>query len=298
MTPLHILFTIDCDAVALKRATRDVPRSWEQSARAIEGYCTRLLAAGIPPTLFLAHEAAAEHEPMLAELTVRGVELGLLIHPPTMELGRFNQDFGSYSAQDQRLIADFAAERFADAVGARPRSVRAGKYSASDDTFRVLAELGFRQGSLSRPGWNLPRFAARWDGAPHDAHYAHESSRLRAGELPLLELPLSTDPQQRHVDGMPYELMIDAGSHDALHMPVIEARLAAMDAEQTPFRALCFTTTTNVDYYADNQHSSTLEQLIDTVLALSGRYELAPVTLAGAHQRYRLLHSAGAAIPA
>jgi hypothetical protein len=299
MTPLHIVFTIDCDAVALKRATRDTPRSWEHSGRAIEGYCTRLLAAGITPTLFLAHEAVAEHEPMLAELAARGVELGLLIHPPVMEMGRFRQDFGTYSAQDQRLIADFAAERFADVLGARPRSVRIGKYSASDDTFKVLYDLGFRQSSVSRPGWNIPRFAARWDGAPHDARYVHESSRLRAGDLPLLELPLSTDSAQRHVDGMPYDLLIEAGSLDALHAPVIEARLAAMEAAQTAFRTLCFSTTSNVDYYHDdNPHSRTLERLIDTVLALGDRYELAPVTLSGAHQRFRLLHSAGSAIPA
>jgi hypothetical protein len=296
--PLHILFTLDCDAVALKRAARDVPRSWELSGRAIEGYCMRLLAAGFTPTLFLAHEAVAEHGPLLEELAGRGVELALLVHPPTMELGRFQQDFGTYSADDQHQIVDFAAERFADVLGARPRSVRTGKYSASDATYKVLYDLGFRQGSISRPGWNLPRLAVRWDGALHDVHYADATSRLAAGDLPFLELPLSTDPSQRHTDGMPYELIIDAGSLEALHLPVIEARLAAMEAAETPFRALCFSSGSHVDYYTDdNIHSRTLEALIDALLALADRYELAPVTLAGAHQRFRLLHTTGSALP-
>jgi hypothetical protein len=289
-TPLHIIFTLDCDVVALKRGARDVPQSWEQSARAIEGYCERLLASGFPATLFLAHECAAEHGPLLEDLAGRGAELGLLLHPPMMELGRFKQDFGAYGPDDQRLIGDFAAERFADAVGVRPRSVRTGKHSASDTTYKVLYELGFRQGSLARPGWEVARFAARWQGAPADAHYVDPADRLRAGELPFFELPLSTDPSQRHADGTPYELTIEAGSLDALHRPVIEQRLAAMEAADAPFRALCISSCNRPRYYRDDdQHSRTLEALIDLVAALGSQYDLVPTTLSGAHERFRYL---------
>jgi hypothetical protein len=288
--PLHIAFTIDCDTVALKHGARDVPRQWEQSARAIEGYCTRLLACGFAPTLFLAHEAAAEHAPMLEELAGRGAELGLLLHPPTMELGRFKQDFGAYNAEDQRLIADFAAERFADAVGVRPRSVRTGKYSASDATFKVLYDLGFRQGSLSRPGWQIPRFNVRWEGAHAEPHYVDVTNRLQPGDLPFFELPLSTDPARRHIDSMPYEMAIDAGSLDVLLRPVLEGRLAAMANAGTPFRALCISSSTRPDYWRDdNPHSVTLEGLLDIMLALDEHYELIPVTLTGAHGRFRAL---------
>ena len=287
---LHIIFTMDCDVVALKRSARDVPHSWEQSARAIEGYCSRLLAAGFTPTLFLAHESAAEHSPLLEELAGRGVELGLLLHPPMMERGRFAKDLGAYSPEDQRLIADFAAERFADALGVRPRSVRSGKYSASDATYKVLYDLGFRQGSLSRPGWEIPRFATRWEGALPDAHYVDPASRLKPGSLPFFELPLSTDPQQRHVDGMPYELTVDAGTLDVLLWPVIEHRLAEMAAAGTPFRALCISSSNRPDYYdGDNQHSRTLDALIDAIAALEAEYNLVPVTLVGAHERFRSL---------
>jgi hypothetical protein len=287
---LHIAFTIDCDTVALKHGARDVPRQWEQSARAIEGYCTRLMACGFAPTLFLAHEAAAEHAPMLEELAGRGAELGLLLHPPTMELGRFKQDFGSYNAEDQRLIANFAAERFADAIGVRPRSVRSGKYSASDATYKVLYDLGFRQGSLSRPGWEIPRFNVRWNGAPADPHYVDGSNRLRPGDLPFFELPLSTDPEHRHIDGMPYEMVIDAGSLDVLLRPVLEQRLAAMATGDTAFRAICISSSTRPDYWRDDDpHSVTLEALLDIILALGEQYELVPVTLTSAHQRFRAL---------
>jgi hypothetical protein len=286
--PLHVAFTIDCDSVALRRAARDVPNQWEQSARSIEGYCSRLLACGFAPTLFLAHETAVEHAPLLDELAARGVELGLLLHPPMMELGRFKKDLGAYSPEDQRLIADFAAERFADALGVRPRSVRSGKFSASDATYKVLYDLGFRQGSLCRPGWEMPRHAVRWAGAPAEPHYVDANDRLRPGDLPFFELPLTTDPSQRQTDGMPYEMAVDAGTVDALLRPVLERRLADMAAAGDPFRAICIGSSTRPDYWRDDDpHSKTLEALIDTVLALGDQYDIVPVTLTGAHQRYR-----------
>ena len=285
---LHIVFTMDCDSVALRHTERNAPRSWEQSARAIEGYCSRLLVAGFTPTLFLAHECAAEHVPLLEELAGRGVELGLLIHPPMMELGRFKRNLGEYSPEEQRLIDAFAAERFADAIGVRPRSVRSGKYSASDATFKILYEAGFRQGSISRPGWEIPKFASRWSNAPHDAHYTDPDRRDQPRDLPFFELPLTTDPSQRYADGMPFELTIDTGSVEALHRPVIEARLAAMEAANVTFRALCITTANRFDYLDDdNQHSKTVDALIAYLEQLASQYEIVPTTLAAAHEHFR-----------
>ncbi|MEN9938150.1 MAG: hypothetical protein RLZZ387_4729 [Chloroflexota bacterium] len=287
-TPLHIAFTMNCDVVALRRGTRDVPQSWEQSARAIEAFCVRLTSAGYPVTLFLAHEAAAEHAPLLEEMAARGGELGLLLHPPTMELGRFKQDLGTYSAEDQRLIADFAAERFADALGSRPRSVRTGKHSASDTTFKVLYDLGFRQGSLSRPGWEIPRLGMRWRGAYPDAHYVDPADRLRPGELPFFELPLSTDPEQRQLDGMPYELTLEGGTLEALHRPVVERRLSDMAAAGTAFRALCLTASSRIPFFDDDSpHARTLDALLDLFDELASSYEIVPVTLTAAHERFR-----------
>jgi hypothetical protein len=292
--PLHIVFTMDCDSVALKHNSREVPRSWEQSARALEGYCSRLLAAGFPPTLFLAYECAAEHVPLLEELAGRGVELGLLVHPPMMELGRFKRNLGEYSPDEQRLIVDFAAERFADALGVRPRSFRAGKYSASDATFKVLYDLGFRQGSLSRPGWEIPKFAMRWGEAQANPRYTDAASRLRPGELPFFELPLSTDPSRRSLDGMPLDLTVDAGIFDDTHRVVIERRLSEMDADAAPFRALCLTTANRFDYFdGAGQPSKTLDALLAHLDELASQFEIVPTTLTGAHERFRRMRVEG-----
>jgi hypothetical protein len=287
--PLHVVFTLDCDSLALKANAREQPKSWTQSARAIEGYCTRLLAAGFPVTLFLAHEAAHEHMPLLDELSGRGCELALFVNPPVMEGGRFKRELGEFSTEDQRLILDYAAERFADTTGVRPRSIRIARFSASDATFKTLYDLGFRQGSISRPGWEIPRFAMRWANSYAFARYVNSDDRLRPGELPFFELPLTTDPAQRHVDGMPYELAVDAGSLDALLRPTLHAHLARLDANAPPFHALCITSGNRFDYY-DNQnpHSHTLEALIDELLALKNKYEIVPLTLNGAHQRFRM----------
>src|SRR3954452_15873418 len=162
---LYILFTMNCEPSAgiptgkQKRPTQH-PQTWEQSARSIEGFCNRLSSMGYPATLFVSAACAEEHGPLLEELAARNIELGLYVHPPTLEGSRnprFPRHLGNYTAKEQRALIESATERFYDALGSRPHSFRSGAFSASDATFQVLYELGFRQGSLSLPGRDLPR---------------------------------------------------------------------------------------------------------------------------------------------
>ena len=192
---LYILFTMDCQPVAVKSA-KQAPKTWSQSARAIEGFCNRLSGMGYPATLFVSAACAEEHGPLLEELAEHNIELGLYVHPPTLDGSRYPRHLGNYAEKEQRTIIESATERFYDAIGSRPRSFRSGAFSASDATFQVLYELGFRQGSLSIPGRDLPRYAVSWNGAETAPHYVNPADRLRAGALPFLELPVTSDPDR------------------------------------------------------------------------------------------------------
>jgi hypothetical protein len=292
---LYILFTMNCEPVAIKSAKQG-PKTWVQSARTIEGFCDRLSGMGYPATLFVSVACAEEHGPLLEELAGRNIELGLYVHPPALAGSRYSRHLGNYAATDQRAIIAAAAERFYDAIGIHPRSFRSGAFSASDATFQVLYELGFRQGSLSIPGRDLPRDAVSWSGAETAPHYVNPSDRLGAGALPFLELPVTSDPDRWYRRGFPYELCIENSSVEDWHRPLIESSLERLEADHAPFRSLCLFTHNGLDYHrADDQHSITLEKLLAYLDTLAGRYELAPTTLASAHQHFRQLMAGGEA---
>jgi hypothetical protein len=269
------------------------PQTWEQSARAIEGFCDRLSSMGYPATLFVSAACAEEHGPLLEELTGRKFELGLYLHPPTLEGSRkprFTRHLGNYDTADQRALIESATDRFYEAIGSRPHSFRSGAFSASDATFQVLYDLGFRQGSLSIPGRDLPRDAVSWNGAETAPHYVSPADRLHAGTLPFLEVPVTSDPERLYLRGLPYELCIENSRVEEWHRPLIEHTLEHLEAEQAPFRTLCLFTHNGLAYYrAEDKHSQTIEGLLEYFDTLADRYDLVPTTLAGAHQHFRQL---------
>jgi hypothetical protein len=282
---------MDCEPVT-RRDLKSGPKTWELSARAIEGFCDRLASAGYPVTLFVSARCAEEHGPMMEELAGRGVELGLYVHPPTLDAQSYTRHLGEYRAEEQRAIVEQALERFYDALGLRSRSFRSGAFSASDVTFPMLYQLGFRQGSLSIPGRDLPRDAVRWTDAEQDTHYVDPSDRLRAGPLPFLELPVTSDPNRFYRQGHPPDLCIENSTVDDWHRPLIEQHLDRLAAKNAPFRTLCLYTQSGLAYYQDDdRHSATVERLIDYFDELAERYEIVPVTLASAHDRFRRLVS-------
>ncbi len=287
--PLHILFTMDCEPVT-RKGVKSGPKTWELSARSIEGFCNRLSSAAYPATLFVSAECAEVHSPLMEELLGRDIELGLHVHPPSVDADRFTRHLGQYHAEEQHAIVEEALERIYDAISIRPRSFRSGAFSASDETFPVLYQLGFRQGSLSIPGYDLPRDGVRWVGAELDTHYVDPADRLRAGTLPFLELPVTSDPNRFYRQGHPSDLRIENSTVDDWHRPLIEQHLERMASTNVAFRTLCLYTHSGVAYYQDDdRHSITIEKLIEYFDELAERYELIPTTLAGAHERFRQL---------
>src|SRR5262249_47512679 len=113
---LHVVMTLECDAVA-RRGSAGGPRNWELSARAIDGFCTRLLRRGFSPTVFVAPQAAAAHAPLFEELASCGVDVGLLIGGEGHYLGNCTRD-------EQRAMLEAHVRAFQDALGMRPQSAR------------------------------------------------------------------------------------------------------------------------------------------------------------------------------
>lgn len=284
---LHVIFTMNCFPASNKLG-KEVPKNWEQSGRAIDRYCARLSDAGFPATLFVAPGCAAFQAPLLEDLAARDVELGLLLHPQSLDR-KYKKYLGQYGAEQQEEIIAASLRGFQDALRRRPQSVRSAMFSASDATYPLLAAYGFRQASLASPGRQAGKHAADWTGAVRDAHYASQASRLAAGDLPLLEIPVTTDADQVR-GGLAPELAVENGTVDAWHRPLIEGQLERMERSAEPFRALCFYTRNCHSYHpGDGQLADTLDVLLQYLLTLEERYDVHPITVSGAHGSYHRL---------
>lgn len=282
---LHVLFTMNCPPAG-GRAEPHGPGDWELSGCAIDTFCTRLLRAGYPPTLFLTPEAADRHAPLWEEVADIGADVGLLIHPPGLRGAGYKGYLGSYPRDEQRAIVAESLRRFMGALGHRPQSVRSAMFSASDDTFSVLSEAGFRQASVSSPGRRIPRHRAVWTGAAPDAHLANATSRLHAGFLPLLEVPVTTDAS-RCRGGVSPDLAIENGTVERWHRPLIGGQLERQAAQAVAFRTLCFVTSSRLPFHdLSHRHGRVLDGLVEHLDTLEEQYEIIPTTLAGARGHF------------
>lgn len=285
---LHVVFTMDVHSAATQ-SDPEGPRSWQLSAQAVDGYCAALARAGFPATLFLTPRCAAEHEPLVEEVTSYGCEAGLLLHPPSLEGVGGSRLLGHYPRAEQGRIVQHALDQFQDALGSRALTCRGAFFSANDDTFGLLAELGFRQGSLSNPGRQISKHAALWQGAPIQPHFASASNRLERGDLPFFEVPVSSDPGQVR-GGLAPDLAIENGTVDAYHRPFVQGHLERQSAESTGFRALCLTTRNCFAYHdRGDRLRQALDGVIDLIRGLGESYTIVPTTVRGAHAAYHTL---------
>ena len=80
-----------------------------------------------------------------------------------------------------------------------------------------MAELGLKHGMLSIPTRVLPQCASVWAGAPLDIHYANVYNRILPGNLDLVNVPMTIDPDSRMWGGAhPQDLrieLVDAKNH-------------------------------------------------------------------------------------
>jgi len=205
-----IYFTLSTDCEATQPAI-DNPDLGERSTR---GLAEVLEKEGWRGTFFVIPTDIEAHPAMYRELDEGGHEVGLHIHPAAQGYEEF---LGVYDAQSQHKILKEAADRFAQVMGYFPETICPGYYSANDDTFGVLTNLGFKHGVCSCPGRILPECASVWAGAPWFMHYAHPHNRLLTGNLDFVNIPRTADGDSmmwggKHPQDLRVEL-VDAKNH-------------------------------------------------------------------------------------
>ncbi|HJN15723.1 MAG TPA: hypothetical protein QGH10_09545 [Armatimonadota bacterium] len=188
---LYVSWTMDCETIGEECITGG-PADWALSERAMSGYVEALADRGHRATLFLIPRLAEVQADVATDLAMAGADLGMHMHPQTTDFGH-DRHLGELAADEQREILRVGRDRVGAAIGATPKSFRPGCFSATDDTFPILAGLGFSQGSVSLPGRNRPEIGATWVGAEPFAHQASRESRLSAGDLPFIEMPTAVD---------------------------------------------------------------------------------------------------------
>lgn len=278
---VHVLFTIDCEPAG--RTSQLGPSDWDVGVRALDAFLTTVRNFGFEPTVFAAPEVVDAHAVLFEEVPVTGGEVGLLLSPGSLRDARHRGHVGALRAEQQAEVLRLAVERFADAYGRRPLTARTTHFSASDETFAVLADAGFRQSSISSPGRLVPKYHSRWDGAIPGPHFANAADRLAVGSLPLLEIPVTTDPTQRR-DGNAPELRIENGTVSEWHAPLVRAQLERQFASGERWPTLVFVTTTRQPFYdRTSRVRQTAEALGDLLDSLEADFELVPATPSRLH---------------
>jgi hypothetical protein len=182
--------------------------------RSTRGFIEVAGEEGLRATLLVIPTDLEASPALYRDLARAGHEIGLHVHPADQGYEEF---LGVYGPDDQRRIIREAADRFAQVMGYKPRSVCIGYGSANDHTYPIFVELGFTHGHVSVPTRVLPECASVWAGAPLDMHYAHPYNRLLLGWLDFVEIPQTLDPDSRMWGGKhPQDLrveLVDAKNH-------------------------------------------------------------------------------------
>lgn len=155
---VYVTWTMDCEIIA-EEVPSGGPVDWDQSERAMRGYVDALAARGHRATLFLIPRLAEKQPEIVLELGAAGADLGMHMHPETIDYGH-DHHLGQLSPAIQEILLRTGRDRVAEALGQAPTSFRPGCFSASDHTLPILWELGFTQGSVSLPGRASPQTSA------------------------------------------------------------------------------------------------------------------------------------------
>ena len=286
MSTLHVIFTMDCERI-LAMSAPGGPETWEESENSILGFADILLERGLLATLFIVPETAKQHRDLFLELEQRGFELGMHFHPHSFRDLRYDEYLGGYDAGQQQALLALGVDDWTEALGGKPTSFRPGNYSANDATFRVLTDLGFRQGSVSAPGRVMPDFRAVWAGAHPYPHHAHPEFRLIEGDLDFYEVPVSEDLSRRMWKGRcAAELRVESARPEE-HRQTIDNCLSAMLADDPPVKALVPMTHNMFGYEdPDCRDTESLKEIADYVRVAAERHSLtvAPTTLDKLHE--------------
>jgi peptidoglycan/xylan/chitin deacetylase (PgdA/CDA1 family) len=284
MNDIYVLLTMDCESAKVDvtpyamTMSGSGPAEYGESERSIRGYVQSGEAFGFPTTLFVHPEVAQGNRDCLLELQEQGVCLGLHLHPYKFGDGRHEFDLGAYSASKQREILCEAIEVWEKALGQRPVYYRGGYFSANDNTFQVLHDLGFKGGSMSNPGRALPGHCSVWAGAEPYPHRAHFGFRHLAGSGDFVEVPVAVafDRPTQHPDKPGYEWPYVPSSYD--HVEVLKGILKRFKSDDPSFGTIVTDTHNDMDYSnPDHFASRNYDGILNSIVSLCEDLEMRPV---------------------
>jgi len=199
MKDVKVILTMDCEpTLETTHSSATGPKDFAASERAIRGYFEIASSYGLPVTYFVHPETARAQADLFSELADGGACIGLHMHPWKYSQWRYDGEkymahFGQLTYDEQLALLSESATIWRDALGEVPMLFRPGTFSANDNTFRAMAELGFKGGSVSAPGRIFREIRAVWSGAEPDPHRADAEFRQLSGTMALANMPLSAD---------------------------------------------------------------------------------------------------------
>jgi len=280
----YVTFTMDCETIGAESPPGG-PADFALAERAVTGYVEALRRRGQAVTLFPVPRLAEVQADILTDLQAEDCELGMHYHPQTIDCGYDGYIAELTAAEQEQMLTD-GYRRITDALGTPPQSFRSGNFSASDSTFAVLTQIGFRQGSVSMPGRVLPQYAAEWPGAIPFAHRASATDRLVAGNLDFWEMPTCTDVTQLQPAQTPTDarhIRLETGGVTEWGPRILHRYVQAM-VQQAWVPKVVVVMTHNTQEYGqpDCPARQALEQICDALEATIADFDLQmrPMTLA------------------
>ncbi|MFQ6094010.1 MAG: polysaccharide deacetylase family protein [bacterium] len=293
---LYVTFTMDCERIK-RYSLSGGPETWEFSERSIRGFAELLKDYGMKGTFFIIPATAEKQRRLFGELEKEEFELGMHFHCRSFRDLRCNEPLGAHFYEEQRKILGQAKADWANALGHQPTTFRSGYVSANDATFRVLSELGFKQGSTSVPERECLNIRSVWRGACRYAHHAHPAFRLIPGSLDFLEVPITVDWEKRRPTNpcLPLELGIERAPIED-HKSTVGKNIAAMIQEKVPIKTIVAFTHNVFDYENEsNTVRQTLIALMEYIWEIPQRHGLktVPSTIEEIHLTYDKMEKGG-----
>ena len=269
--PLYVCMTMDVERIGACSPTGGPP-DWAFGARSVSGFCDVLEAFKLPATLFVVPDAAVEQGALLRKIAEETEsELGLHLHPQCWKDHYLDVEvhdyLGGYTADEQHAMLAEVLDQVGDSLGDIPRAFRGGNFSANDDTFRVLCELGFTHGSVSQPGRSVTRFKACWKGAHLDVHFAHRAFRQVPGDLDFVEVPLTSDQSVGdHWTGVG-DVRIESATAEEI-AKATRQEVGRQVGDGKLIKHVCFLTHNMVNFWSDDTNTKGRKGVLTDALSL------------------------------
>jgi len=281
---VFFLLGMDCERIDEEAPGSGGPVNYELSERSIKSLAEMGKKFDVKVSFYPMPEMAKYHSSLFLELERDGFALGHQFHATCFRDFRWTKHLGFYSKEEQYEIISLATDDWAQAIGKRPLVFRCGNGSASDDTYPVLEDLGYKVSSSSMPGRYNPETHALWVGKFPFPHHTNRKSRLVVGDMDLYEIPVTKHPN-RYLIGTkePHDLRPDRfGRHASIetYKDTIDAWLELMKQIDPPVKTIVVGTHNTIDFDRDFRR-----QALEFVITYSKEavekegYEFVPATM-------------------